>query len=382
MAALETDISPKKSYSGILMFSGLYAALLLHLSLFPYEGWRSIGIGPFEYLSGPWVPIHQTLLWTDILSNILAYMPLGLMLVLGLNRPLRYRIDLLIVLLLSSGLSLGMEALQTYLPSRVPSKMDLLTNTIGALIGICTAGLLQSRKKTSTRINHKLETWLTQRAWLGIGLLTLWFFSLLPPQTPAFSTAVWLGNLLDLPGPQQYGTPFDLPLDLILQIESIAPHIINYCFLTCAWLIGLAQTHRTAPRFRLLLILIVLTLSIRSLDTVMHTTHEEWLPMLRVWFEANGTGLLLATIMASALSLRNFTSHQLARLSLTHLLGGWLITLLLPGMYAPDIEEGGNSILALFHSLQKAGQWVSELWPVLAFIILAFLCQSERRFQR
>lgn len=381
MAAVETDISPKKPYSGILMFSGLYAALILHLSLFPYEGWRSIGIGPFEYLSGPWVPIHQTLLWTDILSNVLAYIPLGLMLVLGLNRPLRYRIDLLLALLLSSGLSLCMEALQTYLPTRVPSKMDLFTNTMGTVLGIIIAGILQSRKRTGTRINHKLETWLTQRAWLGMGLLTLWFFSLLPPQTPAFSTAVWLGNLFDLPGPQQYGTPFDLPLELILLIESIAPHFINYCFLTCAWLIGLAQTHRTAPRFRLLLILITLTLSIRALDTVMHIPLEEWPPLLRVWFETNGTGLLLAAIMTSALSLRNFTSHQLAKLALTHLLCGWLITLLLPGMYAPDIEEGGKSILALFHSLQKAGQWVSELWPVLAFIILAFLSQPERRFQ-
>lgn len=382
MAALETDILPKKPYSGILMFAGLYATLILHLSLFPYEGWRSIGIGPFEYLSGPWIPVHQTLLWTDILSNIVAYIPLSFMLVLGFNHPLPYRLDLWATLLLCSSLSLCMEALQTYLPTRVPSKMDLFTNALGALIGLITAGLLQSRKRTGTRVNIKLERWFTQRAWLGIGLLTLWFFSLLPPQTPPFSTGLWLGNLFDLPGPQQYGTPFDLPLELILHIESIGPHFINYCFLMCAWLIGLAQTHRTAPRFRLLLILITITLCTRSLDTVMQDPAEDWPHLISLWFEANGSGLLMAIMMSTALSLRNFASHQLAKLGLIHLLSGWLLTILLPGMYAPDIEEGSGSVLVLFHSIQKAGLWVSELWPILAFIILAFLSRPERRFQR
>lgn len=362
------------------MFACLYACLVLHLSLFPYENWRSIGIGPFEFLVGPWIPIHQTVLWTDIFANIAAYIPLSVMMILGLNRPTHTR-DQLRTLALCFLLSLSLETLQTYLPARVPSKVDVLTNTLGAALGILIAKHLTSRGELAASVNLKLETWLIQRAWLGVGLLTLWFLSLLPPHNPPFSTGLWLGNLFDIPGPQQNATPFNLPLAFVLRIEQIAPQLINYCFLMCAWLIGLAQTHAGSPRFRLVLALVALTLITRSLDTLMEQPPTTWLYLAGLWLEANSWGLMCAVLLTMGISLTPLAAHHMAQLSLAHLLFGWLLTLFLPGVYDPNISDGGSSLLALFHSLQKAGQWVSELWPILALTILAFLSRPERRFR-
>lgn len=381
MTLIQASLLQRKPYVGILMFASLYACVVLHLSLFPYANWRTIGIGPFEFLTGPWVPIHQTLLWTDIFANIAAYLPLGFMMVLGLNRRAR-TVDKLVAWLLCTLLSLSVEALQTYLPARVPSKMDVLTNSIGAALGILAAVVLTANRHFAPKLNNKLEGWLIQRAWLGMGLLTLWFLSILPPQNPPFSTGFWLGNLFDIPGPQQNGTPFGLPLDLILNIEKIAPHFINYCFLMCAWLIGLAQTHAGSPRLRLMVTLILITLGFRTLDTLFNQPADAWTYLGGLWLEANGPGLALAITVAVGISFSNLAAHQMARLSLLHLLGGWLITVLLPGVYDPDIPDKGAGLIALFRSIQEAGLWVSELWPILALTILVFLSKPERGFRR
>ena len=99
-------------------------------------------------------------------------------------------------------------------------------------------------------------------------------------------------------------------------------------------------------------------------------------------FEANSLGLLIAFVVALTISMMQVLPHHMARIGLLHLLGGWLITLLLPGVYDPDLGNPGSGILAIFRSLQEAGRWVSELWPILALTVLTFLSLPERRFRR
>jgi hypothetical protein len=42
----------------------------------------------------------------------------------------------------------------------------------------------------------------------------------------------------------------------------------------------------------------------------------------------------------------------------------------------------GPAWIGLFRSLQEAGRWISELWPILALTILIFLSRPEARFRR
>ena len=134
MKFIVPTIQREQTYYGMLMVALLTTFIIVHLSLYPYLGWKDIGIGSFEYLTGPWIPVHQTILWDDIFVNILAYIPLGLTLTLGLIR-LPKRLELILVPILGLSLSLLLEATQTWIPSRVPSKMDVLTNLMGTTVG-------------------------------------------------------------------------------------------------------------------------------------------------------------------------------------------------------------------------------------------------------
>lgn len=362
------------------MFASLYACLVIHLSLFPYSDWRHIGIGPFEFLFGPWIPVYQTVLWGDVFANTVGYIPLGFLMLLGLNRqPSTF--DKILVVLLCTLVSFTLESIQTFLPSRVPSKMDLATNAIGGAIGVMIGMCVTAHRRIAPLLNHRLEHWLIQRAWIGMALLCLWFLSILPPQNPTFSTGFWLGNLFEIPGPLQQSTPFGLPAEVLLRIETLAPTLINYCFLMCAWMVGLAQTHAGSPRTRLLIALIVITVLMRLLDPLLNAPMDAWSYLGQRWLEANGLGLAIAFSMALVISRMPVLPHHMARIGLLHLLGGWLITLLLPGVYDPELGNSNSSTMVIFRNLQEAGRWISELWPILALTILTFLSLPERRFQ-
>ena len=381
MPPIYAKLQKRTPYTGILMFACLYACVVVHLSLFPYTDWRHIGIGPFDFLFGPWIPVHQKVLWADVILNVLGYIPLGFLFLLGLSREPRTA-DKFWVVMGCIGLSLSLEAMQTFLPSRVPSKMDLLTNTMGGLLGVILALGIVRRRRLAPTLNHRLEHWLIKRAWIGMALLSLWFISLLPPQNPTFSTGLWLGNLFEIPGPQQQSTPFGLPLDFLLRIEALAPNFINYCFLMCAWLIGLAQTQSGSPRARLLMLLVLATVVIRMLDPLLFIPVSAWPYIGQLWLEANGLALGVAVAFALGLSLMPISPHHMARLGLLHLLGGWLITLLLPGVHDPQLGDSGSGVLTIFRTLQEAGRWISELWPILALTVLTFLSLPETRFRR
>ena len=110
-----------------------YTALVVYASLHPFSGWRDLGLSPFAFLDAGWP--HY---WTgfDLGVNVAAYIPLGFLLALTLAR-LPGRASAAIAAAIIGGLlSFGLESLQTWLPARVPSNLDLACNTLGASIEI------------------------------------------------------------------------------------------------------------------------------------------------------------------------------------------------------------------------------------------------------
>ena len=98
--------------SAALPLAGVYAALIVYASLFPFSGWRDQGIAPWAYLNAPW-PQY----WTrfDLVSNLIGYMPFGFLLTLALLRMRRGGAWLAVPLatLAAAALSFCMEALQS-----------------------------------------------------------------------------------------------------------------------------------------------------------------------------------------------------------------------------------------------------------------------------
>jgi VanZ family protein len=157
--------------------AGIYAALIVYASLYPFEGWRSQGVDWTAFLFAPW-PKY----WTgfDVLSNVLGYAPLGFIVTLALRRSARHLPAVALSVLMGSLLALNMESLQLFLPARVPSNVDWELNTLGAFLGAISAWTLE-RFGFLDRWSRFRANWFLPDAKGSLVLLALWPIALLFP---------------------------------------------------------------------------------------------------------------------------------------------------------------------------------------------------------
>jgi VanZ family protein len=116
----------------------VYLVTLVWGSLFPMRGWEHRGTPLLAFLLDPW-PRY----WTgfDLAFNVAIYLPGGLLVAMLLRASGLRTAAAPLALLGCSALAIGLEALQTLLPGRVPSRLDWLANTAGALLGALAAPL-------------------------------------------------------------------------------------------------------------------------------------------------------------------------------------------------------------------------------------------------
>ena len=185
-----------------LYLSSGYALLIIYASLHPLAGWRDSGGDPLAFLGAAW-PRY----WTgfDLATNTLAYLPFGFFCTAALRRRLAPLPAWVCAVLLGGGLSLGMELLQNYLPSRVPSNLDLAGNTTGALLGGLVGVLGGSRALDDGRLARWRVRTLRRGYGVEIGVLLVaaWLVTQLSPETLLFGSGN-LRQLLDLPPVQPF----------------------------------------------------------------------------------------------------------------------------------------------------------------------------------
>ncbi|HEY9224733.1 MAG TPA: VanZ family protein [Variovorax sp.] len=171
--------------SAALPLALVYAALIVYASLYPFADWRDQGIAPWSYLWAPW-PKY----WTgfDFGINVAGYVPLGFLMALAV---LRTRPDaggwqaVLRAGLAGSAVSFAMETLQSYLPARIPSNVDLGLNALGAFAGAVLAAGLE-RAGAVARWSRARSYWFVDDARGGLVLLALWPVALLFPAAVTF----------------------------------------------------------------------------------------------------------------------------------------------------------------------------------------------------
>ena len=153
------------------------ACLVVYASLYPFADWRNQGISPLHFLAAP-LPRY----WTgfDVGINVLGYAPLGFLLALSALRSRRVRWAVSAAVLGAGLLSLAMESLQSYLPSRVPSNVDLALNTLGAWLGACCAWALQTLGLVDLWSRLRAR-WFSPDARSVLVLMLLWPLALLFP---------------------------------------------------------------------------------------------------------------------------------------------------------------------------------------------------------
>jgi len=172
----------------------VYLLLTAYASLYPLEGWREHAASPFEYLAAQWPPRYISRF--DMGVNVLGYMPLGWLGVAALYPRIRGLAAFAIAAAGGAALSVLLEAMQTYLPTRDASSLDVACNTIGAALG----GLLGWRLVPWTLEHGPLKR-LRNAIFLhgaqidfGLVLIALWLFVQLNPAMLLFGA----GSLRDL----------------------------------------------------------------------------------------------------------------------------------------------------------------------------------------
>jgi VanZ family protein len=229
-----------------------YVLLIIYASLHPFSGWRDQGAGSFAFLTTS-LPRYITLF--DLLTNFAAYMPLGFFALLALHPLLRGFFAVVAAGLAGCALSLALEALQTYLPSRIPANLDLLTNSLGAFAGAGLAlrwgaGLLRGGRIYALR--HRLFL-SGARYDFGLVLLALWLFTQLNPETLLFGNGD-LRELLEHPP-----TPLH-PAEVFIQIEAA----VAACNMVAVGLFASSLAQSNQPLRRLLLLPLAAALGLKT----------------------------------------------------------------------------------------------------------------------
>ena len=155
----------------------LYVLLLVYASLYPFSDWRDQGLGLFDFLTAPWPRYWSQF---DTAANWAGYMPLGFLATLALLRTTVLPRPVLLATVALSLLSLCLEALQTYLPQRIPALSDWILNSVGALTGAALASALEQLGVLDHWSRFR-DRWLVQDSRAHVVLLATWPAALLFP---------------------------------------------------------------------------------------------------------------------------------------------------------------------------------------------------------
>ena len=229
-----------------LYLTGGYVLLIVYASLYPLTGWRDSGGNPLEFLGAAW-PRHYTAF--DLATNVLAYLPFGFWCTAALRRRMPLLPAWLVAALIGSALSFSMELLQNYLPSRVPSNLDLACNAAGALVG----GLIGADWGSRALDERRLANWWHNILMhgrgvdLGVILIAAWLGTQLSLETLLFGTGN-LRQMLDLPPVQAFEPERFVSLEAAIAAAG----------LLAAGMISTLLLRRGARRFTVGLLLVAL----------------------------------------------------------------------------------------------------------------------------
>jgi VanZ family protein len=333
----------------------VYAMLLLYSGLTPWSGWRDLGIDPFAYLTAP-LPRYVTSF--DLAVNVAAYLPLGALTVAALYPQRRGARAIALATLAGALLSGIIEALQTYLPTRISSNVDLLTNTLGALAGAAFTAPFCAALIDRGRLLAWRRRWFESDATAVLIALALWPAAQIYPEPMLFGN----GDLRDTL------EPFIAALGgrwLQFNAESFGPaeYVLAEAFVIAAATLatGLALCsilRADAPRYRLLTGLILGGLAAKSIANAVQFGPDRTLS----WLTPGAFGGLAIAVLSLAAATGGSRRWQAAV--------AWVavIALLVAVNATPEnpyhlaqLQEWRQGRLLNFNALAR---WLSTLWPL------------------
>lgn len=343
-----------------------YVLLISYASLYPFTGWRVSGLSAWSFIMAP-LPHY----WTgfDLGTNIVGYVPLGILAVFALYPRIRGFAAVVIASVGGIVLSGSMEAVQTYIPSRISSNLDLITNSCGMILGAGFAPVLTRFFFDDSRFLQLRHRWFTHEASRGLLVLSLWPLAQIYPQSYLFGhgqllplVSSWLGSALGISvdiGAILRGSP-----DFRVEQYWLAEAIITASGMSGALLMLLCILRSRAPRAVLVLVLILATLAVKALVSALLFAPENafgWLTPGAV------AGLLLGLVLLSGLVFAPRVGQR--RVAVLMLIICLLVLNVVPANpYLIATLQGWTQ--GKFLNFNGASQFVSLIWPYLALWFL------------
>ena len=324
----------------------IYALLIVYISLNPFDFEMRNGVKGAAWIAAPmprFIPVF------DVVTNVLAYIPLGFLLVFAVYPRHRKLSALLIALSFGALLAGVVETLQTWLPTRIPSETDWWSNTLGSLIGALLAIPLGPQWLSGSALRRQFDVWFG----LNWGASTLF---LLFPWAQIYPQSAWLGmgTWRQIIGPEHWGT-------LVMNQALREGLITAACWFGVGMLLSVGMRTK-APQWRLLMGLLCTTVLIKTGFTGLQFGSEfgfSWLTTGAVW----GMGLsslLLLWGLRWPLANRLWTG-------LVSLLAMTLLVNLFPDnpYFTLVLKEWYQGRLVHFNDVM---QWISYIWLPFALI--------------
>ncbi|HEY8856754.1 MAG TPA: VanZ family protein [Rugosibacter sp.] len=344
MAHTDRPAYVNKPHTPLMFYFGLgYTVLIVYASLYPFSGWQSSGISPFDFFFAGW-PRYTTTF--DLLINVAAYIPLGFFLATALRPRVASKHAWWLAVLAAAGLSFVLEFTQNYLPSRVASNLDWAGNTCGAFLGALPGALWRRQLIDNLRHTHWPDH--GQSVELGFVLLGLWLLTQLDPTTVLFGAGD-LRSLLPLLNTQPFSAAG------FVRIESLIAASGLLAMLLMASLIAPPHQRRLFP-----LLLLAVGLAAKSLAFALMTHPQTAL----AWATPGGLMGSLAggLLWLVALALPLNWQRLLAALAL--LAASIMVNLAPVNPYLENLQNVWNPGQFLnFHGLTH---FITLLWPYLA----------------
>jgi len=353
-----------------------YLLLIVYASWYPFTGWRDNGLPLFTFLNMAW-PRY----WTgfDVGVNIVGYIPFGVLLVLSMYPRLRGVWAVLAAALFGVLVTGAMESVQNYLPSRVPSNLDLVTNAGGTLAGAILGALWAPGLLDRSRLFQLRRRWFAPHASQGLVLVALWPLAQIYPQSYLFGH----GQVLPIVSGWLSGW-LDMDIDLVamlrpggdtLTVEQywLSETIITACGMTGAVLTLMCLVRRGAPRFALMMSFMALALLLKTLASSLLFRPD----YAFVWVTPGAEGgFIIGLIMLAGLVFAPQVAQR--RLAVVTLVLSLIVVNTIPvNPYFVSTLQGW--VQGKFLNFNGAAQFLSLLWP---FFALWFLLLPSHKLNR
>ncbi len=370
-AALPRQHSPKFARGALVA----YALLIVYASWYPFTGWHASGLSPLDFLYQP-LPHY----WTgfDVMVNIVGYIPFGTLLVFVLHPRVRGWPALVLALLCGMLVSGTMEAVQTFLPNRVASNLDFLTNALGCFIGAAIGVRGAPSFLERSHLHYLRQKWFASNVSHGIVLVGLWPLAQIYPQNYLFGhgqlmpiLSDWLSSLtdtnIDLAGMLRPDAP------LTVEQYWLSETIITACGMTGAVLTMMCLLRRTAPRSSLGLVLVAVALLVKALASALLFTPDNAF----VWLTPGAQGgFIIGLIMLAGLTFAPQAAQR--RLAVVTLVLSLVVVNGIPvnPYFTATLQSW---VQGKFLNFNGAAQFLSLLWPIAALWFLALPLHKQNR---